>query len=286
MTLRDDDIPKRTRPHVLVVTKGHPFDADAFFAVFDANDDITWTHAEHPEALDLFDPSAMAGYDALVFYDMPGIRFTRADPPTEFTSPPPKYQRNLLALLEQGKGMVFLHHAIAGWPAWDGYADIIGGRFHYQPAELRGVSYPDSGYRFDVTHEVEVLDPTHPICAGLDASFTITDELYLFPVFENAVVPLLRTRFEMSDPTQFYSADLAIRGDRNANHGWTHPAGSQLVGWVKHAGRSPIAYLQFGDGPITYADPNYRRVLANAINWVASDDAHAWAQQSARTNVH
>ncbi len=64
--------------------------------------------------------------------------------------------------------MVFLHHAIAGWPAWEGYAEIVGGRFHYQPATLDGIDYPDSGYRHDVTHTVEVLDPTHPICAGID----------------------------------------------------------------------------------------------------------------------
>jgi len=32
---------------------------------------------------------------------------------------------------------------------------------------------------------------------------------------------------------------------------------------------SPIAYIQFGDGPGTYADPNYRRIVANAIRWAA-----------------
>ena len=92
-------------------------------------------------------------------YDMPGITFTRADPPAEFPPPPPGYAEAFRRLLDDGKGMVFLHHAIAGWPAWDEYAEIVGGRFHYQPAELDGVAYPDSGYRHDVHHTVEVLDP-------------------------------------------------------------------------------------------------------------------------------
>ena len=41
------------RVRVAVVTKGHPFDASAFFAVFDSIDTIDWTHVEHPEALEL-----------------------------------------------------------------------------------------------------------------------------------------------------------------------------------------------------------------------------------------
>ena len=87
------------------------------------------------------------------------------------------------------------------------------------------------------------------------------------------IVPLMRTNFDVSDASAFYSADLAIRGSRNDNTGWSHPAGSELVAWARAEGRSPIVYLQFGDGPVTYADANFRRVLANAIGWTASDEA-------------
>ena len=262
---------------VLLVTKGHPFQREPFFDVFDANRDITWAHVEHPAAQWLLHPERAADFDVIVFYDMPGIRFTRGDPPAEFATPPAYLVEGFEALLEAGKGLVFLHHAVAGWPAWHRYAEVIGGRFHYQPARLDGVDYPDSGYVFDVEHRVEVLDPTHPVCQGLGDGFTITDELYLSPVLSDRVVPLLRTTFPMDDPSRFFSADLAIRGTRDSNAGWTHPKGSDLVGWVKNAGNSPVAYLQFGDGPVTYADPNYRLVLANAIKWAASPAAHAWA---------
>ena len=143
---------------VAVVTKGHPFDGPAFFEVFDSMAGIDWTHIEHPEALGLVEPDRAADFDVFVMYDMPGITFTRSDPPAEFPDPPEGYPEKFRALLENGKGMVFLHHAIAGWPAWEGYADIVGGRFHYQRAVLDGIGYPDSGYRHDVTHTVEVLD--------------------------------------------------------------------------------------------------------------------------------
>ena len=254
------------------MTKGHPFDAPAFFEVFDSMPDIAWTHVEHPEALELVEPQRAAEYDVFVMYDMPGIEFTRGDPPARFQEPPAGYPEALRALLDAGKGMVFLHHAIAGWPAWEGYADIVGGRFHYQPATLAGVDYPDSGYRHDVTHTIDVLDPSHPICAGIDSSFTITDEVYLFPVLESRVRPLMRSRHDFVD-TDFYSADLAIRGSRNDRTGWHHPPGSNLVAWTKTVGASPIAYIQFGDGPVTYADANYRRILNNAIGWAAAPAA-------------
>ena len=268
-----------TGPRLLVVTGGHPFEREPFEAVFDAIAPSRWTHAEQPEAHALLSPGGCVDVDAIVFYDISGLRFTRSDPPLELTSPSPSVIAGFHDLIDAGKGLVFLHHAVASWPLWPEFAEIVGARYLYQPGSLRGVDFPDSGYRFDVRHRVEVLDPTHPVCAGLGATFELTDELYLFPVFEDSVVPLLRTDFPMDDPTQFFSPDLAIRGKRNSNEGWTHPVGSSLVGWVKNARNSPVAYLQFGDGPVTYADPSFRRVLDNAVRWAASDDARSWASQ-------
>lgn len=266
---------------ILIVTKGHPFEADPFFAVFDALGH-DWDHVEWPDAEHQLTAAETIDYDALVMYDMPGIRFTGGEPPVDFIAPSADFQRRYRELLDAGRGLVFLHHAIASWPAWPAFAGIVGGRFHYQPADLRGAAWPDSGYRFDVTHTVEVLEPDHPICAGLEPTFEITDELYLYPVLEDDVVPLMRSTFDFIDE-HFYSADLAIRGTRNSNDGWSHPAGSDLVAWVKHAANSPVAYVQFADGPVTYADANFRRVLDNAIGWAASDDAHVWARDRNRT---
>jgi uncharacterized protein len=264
-------------PRVLVVTGGHPYQPEPFFTVFDAIAPNAWTHIAQPEAAMQLNSAYCSPFDVIVFYDMPGIYFTKADPPTEMPLPPQTFVDGMHELLDDGKPMVFMHHAIAGWPSWPEYAEIVGGRFHYQPAELRGVAYPDSGYRFDVAHRVEIIDNTHPICDGLGEGFTLTDELYCFPVLADSVVPLMRTTFPIHDTSQFYSADLAIRGARNTNDGWVHPPGSDLVGWVKNARRSPIAYLQFGDGPVTYADALFRRVLSNAIHWAASAEARVWA---------
>lgn len=253
---------------VAVVTKGHPFDADAFFAVFDSFDDVEWEHVEHPAALELVRPEQADRFDAFVMYDMPGVVFDRGGGPASHVDPPDGYIEDLDALLERGKGMVFLHHAIAGWPGSTRYGEIIGGRFHYTPARWNGIDLPDSGYRHDVTHTVDVLDPEHPIASGVESSFEITDELYLYPVDEANVTPLMRSRHRF-ESDGFYSADLAVRGTRGSNEGWSHPTGSDLVAWTRQEGPSRIAYVQFGDGPQTYADPNYRRIVHNAIDWVA-----------------
>lgn len=261
-----------------VVTGGHPFVAEEFFAVFDwlaAGEDIDWNAVTAPTMGDADTPRP----DVILFYDMPGLRFTGGgDPPVTLPEPAPEQRGIFDELAAAGIGMVFMHHAIASWPAWNGFADMVGGRFHYQPATLRDIEYPDSGYVFDVEHSIDVVHPDHPICEGLEATFSLTDELYCFPVFEDEVIPLMRTTFPVHDSSRFYSADHAIRGRRNSNEGWSHPVGSDLVAWVKRFGNAPLAYIQFGDGPVTYRDNNFRRVVRNAVLWAASLTARDWAR--------
>jgi hypothetical protein len=262
---------------ILVITKGHPYQRDAFAKLFDEMDEINWTQVENPAAQVFFDPDLAAAYDAFVFYDIPGQRFAPGGPET--WPPPAPVERNLMALLARGFGMVFLHHAIAGWPAWPAYAEIVGGRFMYLPGELRGVPRQDSGYRHGVTHTVDVL-ADHPVTRGVPQTFEITDELYLYEVFEDSVVPLLRSRHAFVRDN-FYSAALAVReGKLFSNAGWTHPEGSALVGWVKRYLASPIAFLQFGDDPVAYANPHFKQLLANAVHWAASEEAREWARST------
>ena len=268
--------PDGGRDNVLVVTRGHPFDRNGFFAVFEANADIEWSHAEHPAAQLLFMPDIARRYDCFVLYDMPGINFQAGGPP-EFFDPPASHVANVQALLEDGHPLVILHHACAAWPTWPQWAEIVGSHFLYQPGDSRGQAMPDSGYVLDVTHTVSPV-AEHPITDGVDA-FELTDELYLAPVFTDDVTPLFVSDYDFVD-SNFYSADRAVRGELNARDGWAHPPGSNLVGWIKRAGNSPVVYLQFGDGPAAYENPNYRRVLANAIAWACSSEAAEWARRN------
>ncbi len=240
---------------VLVVTGGHPFEPTPFFAMFDSFDQVAWTGVTTPEP----------GHDVVVFYDMPGFAFTGdADDPVHFTPPSDDQRAVIDELVADGTGLVFLHHAIAGWPTWDAYGELIGGRFHY----LRRRDQPPSGYLLDVEHTIEVVALDHPVCDGLPSTFTLTDELYCYPVDEDAVTPLLRTTHATS-AEHYHSPDHAIRGRMNDRTGWTHPDGSASIGWTKEVGAGRLVYLQPGDGPTSYGDANYRRLLRNAIEWTA-----------------
>lgn len=267
--------------NALIVAKGHPYLRDPFMAAFDEMDGVACTLVEQPAAQLLMNPEAMARFDVFVLYDMPGLDFAHADRPG-YVEPDAAFREGFLRLLDAGKGVVALHHAIAGWPAWSEYADLLGGRFLYRPGDLRGTARPDSGYRHDVTHEVAAVSPDHPVLAGVPPKFSLTDELYLFEVFEEDVTPLLRSTHSFGRDG-FYSASAAVAGRMFSNEGWAHEPGSDLVGWVKRARNSPLVYLQFGDGPATYADANFRTLLRNAIRWVASEDAHDWARAGAAT---
>ena len=263
--------------NVLVSAKGHPYLRDPFMAMFDELDGIACTLVEQPAAALLMNPESMKGFDALVLYDMPGLDFRAADPPG-FVEPDAAVKDGVRALLQSGKGVVALHHAIAGWPAWPEYGQWLGGRFLYRPGEVQGEARLDSGYRHDVVYEAETFAPSHPVLDGVPARFPMTDELYLYEVFDDGKTPLLSADHAFTRDL-FYSAQQAVQGHMYANEGWDHPDGSPLTGWVKRAIKSPLVYLQPGDGPPTYENPHYRRLLRNAIHWVASPEALSWAEQ-------
>jgi type 1 glutamine amidotransferase len=251
---------------ILVVTKGHPFERDPFFAIFDGYSDIAWCAVEQPAAQVFFTPERAQPYDAYVLYDMPGVEFTARGP--RFHDPSPAYRAGFLELLEAGHGFVFLHHAIAGWPTWPEYAEILGGRFLYAPGVIAGRSYPASGYRHGVKHRVSRIAQGHPVLDGLDDGFEIEDELYLMPIDEASLTPLLRSDHNFID-TGFYSAELAVAGTMFSREGWSHPPGTNWIAWTHRYRNSPIVYIACGDGPPAYANPSLRRLIGNAIRWVS-----------------
>jgi hypothetical protein len=251
-----------------VLSGGHPFEAAPFDELLRSIDGVRCTHRPWPDAIDVFAAGGLDDTDVLVLYDMPGLAFQRGELPG-LPDPPAQVQTGWGRLLEAGVPVVALHHSIASWPAWPRFADIVGGRFHYVAATLHGTSWPDSGYRHEVRQQLAVADPTHPVCAGLPASFELTDETYLCPVFDDAVVPLLVSDAPKTDD-EYYSATLAVTGHMYSRAGWHHPAGSRLAAWTHTVGHSTVVYIQPGDGPEAYANPHYRRLLSNAIRWAAT----------------
>jgi len=250
---------------LVVLSGGHPFEVAAFDALLASLAGWSVTHLRHPEAERLVGEGCAAEADALLFYDMPGYDFANGQVSTR--PPDEAFRRAILDRFERGRGAVAMHHALAGWAQWPEWHELLGGRFLYQPGEVRGIQRLDSGYRHDVAYVAEVV-ADHPVTVGLPASFAVRDELYLAETFDRDFTPLIRARHDFVREN-FYSASAAVGGRMFENAGWPHPPGSDCVAWVKQARNAPLVYLQFGDGPETYANPLAQRILANALGFVA-----------------
>jgi type 1 glutamine amidotransferase len=150
-------------------------------------------------------------------------------------------QAALLAMLWRGKGLVVLHHALADYQAWDDWMEVVGGRFFLAPAERDGKTTPASTWRHGVDIPVHVVDPKHPVTRGL-SDFTIHDEVYGgYEVLPRAH-PLLTTN---------------------------HPESSPTLAWTNLYGNSRVVTIQLGHDHFAYENPDYRRLVSQAIRWVA-----------------
>ncbi len=253
---------------LLVLSGGHPYEADEFEQLIHSLGDWQVAHLVHPEAEEEVANGAMDKADAVLFYDMPGYTF--ADGKVISRPPSPAYRKAVTQRFASGKGAVAMHHAIAGWAEWAEWHEWLGGKFFYQPGEWQGAAVPDSGYRHDVEYTANrVAD--HPVLDGVPDQFTVCDELYLAPIDESALTPLIRAEGFAFERDNFYSAANAVAGDMFSQDGWDHPPQSNCVAWECTALKAPIIYLQFGDGPQTYANPHVRRLLSNALHFTSGD---------------
>ena len=251
---------------LLVLSGGHPYEAEPFADLLASFEGWTVTHLNHPEAEIAVAEGAADAADAILFYDMPGYSFgdgKAATRPPSFT-----YRRAITDYFARGGGAVAMHHAIAGWAEWPEWAEMLGGRFLYHSGTANGEAHLDSGYRHDVRYDAVVLDREHPVMAGLPPRFALCDELYLAPVWA-AATPLLRADHSFVRDN-FYSAAQAVAGQMFSNAGWNHRPESDVIAWEKSVGAGRLVYLQPGDGPAAYADPNLRRMIANALAHVTA----------------
>ncbi len=268
---------------VLLITGGHAFTREPFYATFDSfGKEITWTHVEHPAAQVFFDPKYAAPYDVFVLFDLIGRGRKVGPDGTEQTidvEPSPALKKGMKALLQTGKGMVIFHHAVGSWVLWPEYHEMVGAAAEFTvypglPLKVRGKEYAYSPNRIGVQQHITIADKSHPIVQGLGDGFDITDEVFVHPVFEDSVRPLLRTDFKRIDsnfPRQYAA-------------GWRHPEGSSLAAWYKASERSPIVYLQFGHDAAAWENPAFRTLMMNSIRWAASKEALAWAAAN-RTKI-
>ena len=90
-------------------------------------------------------------------------------------------------------------------------------------------------------------------------------------------MPLLRTDAPMDGRLFTSTYEHVVVGEAEAPDCRDHPPASDLIAWATVAERSPVVYVQPGDSAATFAHESYRRLVPNALAWVASPGAHQWA---------
>ncbi|MEI6143620.1 MAG: ThuA domain-containing protein [Mariniphaga sp.] len=141
-------------------------------------------------------------------------------------------------LLQAGKGLVFLHHSICAYQDWPEYESIVGGKYYEKKKNER---FGASSYQHDVDFYVQIVHPTHPVVKGID-EFVLSDEVYGNLEVIPEIYPLLST---------------------------DHPKSNILIGWTLTKDKSKIVYIQPGHDKKSWENENYRRLVKQAIQFVA-----------------
>ena len=219
---------KKDPVRVLLITGGHGFDKEPFYAFVKSLPGCTVTEVKHPNALAMFRPENRASYDVALFYDMP--KTISEQEKKDFTD-----------CLKEGKGIVIWHHAYCSYQDWPEYQTIIGGRYHEEPwTDSNGVVQPASTYMHDVQFRVKVADKNHPVTKGIE-DFDILDEAYGRGSVNPGVHVLLATDEPLSTPS---------------------------VAWTNSYGKSKVVTILLGHDNHAWTNPDFEKLLIQAIMWV------------------
>lgn len=214
--------------NVLFVTGGHSYDEESFYKMLDKLSGVSYNVVAHPAAYGMLKADKINKYDVVCLYDMPQKITEEA-------------QKDFIAMLEQGKGLVVLHHALGSYDDfWPEYTKIAGGQYHSSPWKKDGIEQPLSTYKHDVVFDVKVVDSDHPVTRGIE-NFTITDETYGFIEILPTVYPLLSTN---------------------------EPTSSPLLCWTNKYANSRIVTLTLGHDKLAWENSSFLRILSQAIRWV------------------
>jgi uncharacterized protein len=153
----------------------------------------------------------------------------------------PSHQQAYINLLKKGKSMIFLHHSLVSYQSWPEFIKIVGGQYHTHSVVVNSDTLR-ANYEHDVNIPVHVEDRQHQITRGI-TDFEILDEVYGGVEILPGVKPLLGT---------------------------TNPKSMRYVAWTNHYGNSEVLYIQLGHGPSGYSNPNYRKLIQQAIEWSAA----------------
>ena len=212
---------------VLLIAGGHSYDTLAFNSVFEQMSDIAFEKYLQPAANVLIASGEAKKYDVILFYD-------------SWQDISSQEIKGYEDLLQNGTGLVFLHHSLVSYQNWEGFKHIIGGKYRHPRY------YSDSTLISDFKHDISMSissNSGHPITKNFEP-FEIFDEGYTNILVKQDVDVLLKTDHE-------YCNDV--------------------VGWAHEVHNSRVVYLLPGHGASGLTHPVYRQIIKNAILWTAGN---------------
>lgn len=144
----------------------------------------------------------------------------------------PDQQAAYLELLNQGKPIVYLHHALISFQAWDEFDRIVGGVWEEGEGTVK----------HNVQYTIQIAAPDHPATKGMQ-DFEIEDETYGNFKANPDVHVLLKAE---------------------------HPESAPVIGWTHRYAKSQIVYIQLGHDRLAYGNPGYRKLVDQGIRWVVA----------------
>ncbi|MFO0907974.1 MAG: ThuA domain-containing protein [Isosphaeraceae bacterium] len=164
-TARADEPPARIRALLITGANNHNWkDTTAVLeSTLGTTGTITVDVSTDPEAPVLDDAAKLATYQVIV------LNFNRNN------RWKPEREANFLKFVRDGGGLVVYHASDNAFNGWEEYDRLVGGTWRSKGTAFpeRGTFHPPYG-PFDVT----IVDPKHPITAGLGTSFSARDEMY------------------------------------------------------------------------------------------------------------
>jgi len=214
---------------VAVITGSHSYDVKGLERLFRSLDGVD-AYIQHMNDFAASPESVRDSYDSVVFHAM---ILQRGGPTNELQ---PWYCGKPRTALEHlgatDQGIVVLHHGLLAYPEWPVWNAVVG---------MEDRSFV---HWHDETIRVEVVDPDHPITAGL-SDWDMLDETYTMQDAGDGCRVLLRT---------------------------DHPHSMRDIAWTRQYRSARVFCFQSGHNDDTWRDASFRTVLHRGILWSARCD--------------
>jgi type 1 glutamine amidotransferase len=211
---------------VAVVTGGHAFDVPNFYRLWRQLPGID-AYPQHLEHFSSSPEEVRDAYHAVVFYGM-----DQGVPEEEGRRAAGNPKAAIERIVEQGQGVVVLHHALLAWEKWDFWNDLIG----FDNRNFR--------YKEGIELNVGVADDSHPANRGA-SGFNIIDEGYvLHGTYDDQGAILLTV---------------------------DHEDAMEQVAWAREHGSSRVFCLTLGHDNQAWTNPAFRDALTRGLTWVAAN---------------